>query len=111
LSYYKLTRPCASLDKWELVDRAMWLLGQCVNYASAKEVTAGATDVQGRLNASNTLWAFLTEWYECFEKYDRRLPTIDREEGLFPPIWVNPIQAGMIPTALLIHVYIRLPPT
>lgn len=102
LSYYRLTRHCASLDMWELVDRAMWLLGQCVNYSSAKEVAAGAADVQGRLSTSTTLWAALTEWSTCFEKHDRRLPTSAKETGLFQPIWVNPVQAGKITRILFI---------
>ena len=97
LSYYQLTRPCTALDFWELVDRAVWLLGQCVNYASTKEVKSGRDDVQDRLNSSSRLWDSLNEWYSCFENSDKRLPVIALTPGLFQPIWINPPQASVYP--------------
>ena len=54
LSSYKVTRPCATLDFWELVDRSVYLLGQCVNYASTKEEENGRSDVQRRLDDSTS---------------------------------------------------------
>lgn len=95
LSFYKVTRACATLNFWELVDRAVYLLGQCVNYASIKEEENGRADVQRRLDDSAKLWQKLEEFSSCFQKYDRRLPTSDSSNSVFKPIWINPTAASM----------------
>lgn len=95
LSFYKVTRPCASLDFWELVDRAVYILGQCVNYASEKEEDNGRTSLQRRLDHSAEMWEKLQEWWLCFEKYNRRLPALKQEDSAFDPIWVTPPAASM----------------
>jgi len=95
LSFYKVTRACTTLNFWELVDRAVYLLGQCVNYASIKEEESGRADVQRRLDDSAKLWEKLEEFTSCFEKYDRRLPTSDKPDSVFKPIWINPAAASM----------------
>jgi hypothetical protein len=95
LSFYKVTRACTTLNFWELVDRAVYLLGQCVNYASIKEEENGRADVQRRLDDSAKLWEKLEEFSSCFNKYDRRLPTSDNSDSVFKPIWINPAAASM----------------
>lgn len=95
LSFYKVTRACTTLDFWELVDRAVYLLGQCVNYASIKEEENGRADVQRRLDDSAKLWEKLEEFSSCFQKYDRRLPTRVNPDSVFKPIWINPAAASM----------------
>jgi hypothetical protein len=95
LSFYKVTRACTTLNFWELVDRSVYLLGQCVNYASIKEEENGRADVQRRLDDSAKLWQKLEEFSSCFQKYDRRLPTSDNTESVFKSIWVNPAAASM----------------
>jgi hypothetical protein len=95
LSFYKVTRACATLNFWELVDRAVYLLGQCVNYASIKEEENGRADVQRRLDDSAKLWEKLEEFSSCFKKHDRRLPTSDTPDVVFKPIRINPAAASM----------------
>jgi hypothetical protein len=95
LSFYKVTRACTTLNFWELVDRAVYLLGRCVNYASIKEEENGRADVQRRLDDSAKLWAKLEEFSSCFQKYDRRLPTSNSLDSVFKPIWINPATASM----------------
>jgi hypothetical protein len=95
LSFYKVTRACTTLNFWELVDRAVYLLGQCVNYASIKEEENGRADVQRRLDDSAKLWQKLEEFSSCFQKYDRRLPTSDDPGFVFKSIWINPAAASM----------------
>jgi hypothetical protein len=95
LSFYKVNRACTTLNFWELVDRAVYLLGQCVNYASIKEEENGRADVQRRLDDSAKLWQKLEEFSSCFQKYDRRLPTSDNSDSMFKPIWINPAAASM----------------
>lgn len=90
LSFYKVTRACATLDFWELVDRAIYLLGQCVNYASTKEEENGRSDIHKRLDDSAKMWEKLEEWSSCFKKHDRRLPASKPAGSAFEPIWINP---------------------
>lgn len=96
LSFYKVTRDCATLDFWELVDRAVYLLGQCVNYASTKEEEHGQSDVQRRLDDSTKMWAKLEEFAACFKMHDRRLPTRGHVNSGFAPIWINPTAASRL---------------
>ena len=94
LSYYTLTRACKDLDFWELVNRAVFLLGQCVNYASDGEVEAGRMNVMDRVQQAQGLLASLEEWRGYFKSYDRRLPAPRHAETPFVPIWVNPPAAS-----------------
>jgi hypothetical protein len=94
LSFYKVTRPCATLDFWELVDRSVYLLGQCVNYASIKEEDNGRSDMQRRLDDSAKMWEKLEEFISCFKKHDRRLPASRQADSPFTPIWINPPAAS-----------------
>lgn len=95
LSFYKVTRPCESLNFWDLVDRAIYILGQCVNYASTKEEQDGHGGLQRRLDHSVELRTKLDEWWVCFRKHNRRLPTASRANLAFEPIWINPPAASM----------------
>lgn len=76
------------------MDRAVYLLGQCVNYASTKEEENGRADVQRRLDDASKMWEKLEEFAECFKKHDRRLPTSERADSPFAPIWINPAAAS-----------------
>lgn len=93
LSYYALTVPCAELDFWGLVNRSFFLLGQCVNYASIKEIEAGRHNLQERIGSGQRLWASVQEWATFFEPHDRRLPVL-RQSDLFEPICINPTAAS-----------------
>nr|POE61850.1 l-arabinose-responsive transcription regulator ara1 [Quercus suber] len=100
LSFYHLKRPCAELGFWELVNYSVFLLGQCVNYASDREVQDGVSDVQARIARGQRLWSSLEEWATHFERYDRRLPTVCNDDSPFPPIWINPPAASL---AIQVH--------
>ncbi|KAK4623748.1 hypothetical protein CLAFUW4_05343 [Fulvia fulva] len=105
LSFYVLKRPCSELDFWELVNRSVFLLGQCVNYASDKEIQAGAVNTQARIARGRSLWASLEEWNSCFAPFDRRLPTLPTNNFPFTPIWINPPAASL---AVQVHHFARL---
>ncbi|KAK5122850.1 hypothetical protein LTR85_003765 [Meristemomyces frigidus] len=106
LSFYTLTRPCCDLAFWELVNRAVFLFGQCVNYASNAEADAGRLNVQARLERAERLQASLTEWYLYFKSYDCRLPAPERaDEHAFQPIWINPPAASI---AMQVHYTCKL---
>ncbi|KAI5357699.1 Putative zn(2)-C6 fungal-type DNA-binding domain, fungal transcription factor [Septoria linicola] len=105
LSFYTLTRACADLDFAELVNRAVFLLGQCINYASDVEVEAGRANVPGRLQKGENLWTSLEEWANHFAPHDRRLPTARQENVPFASTWVNPSAASI---ALQVHHFSRL---
>jgi hypothetical protein len=125
LSYYRLARPCAELDFWELVskssgevyarfrliadilraDRSVYLLGQSVNFASRAETDAGQVDVHARVAKGNGLWNDLEEWHSFFTKHERRLPVAARQKGTVPAIWINPSAASL---AMQVHAFSRL---
>lgn len=105
LSFYTLTRECASLGFWELVNRGVFLLGQCVNYASETETEAGKYNMQARLQRADSLWASLHEWQACFAQHDRRLPTVRPAASPFTPIWIQPPAASL---GVMVHHWSKL---
>ncbi|KAK5677778.1 hypothetical protein LTS10_009661 [Elasticomyces elasticus] len=106
LSYYTMTKACADLDFWELVNRAVFLLGQCINYASDTEIAAGRLNLPARLQRAEHLWTFLEEWRGCFAIHDRRLPAPRRTSSSpFAPVWINPPAASL---AVQVHHFSRL---
>ena len=94
LSFYTLAHPCSRLNFWELVNRAVFLLGQSVNYTSDTEVEGGCLDLRARMEKADSLWASLEEWRRCFEPFDRRLPVSSDLQSAFHPIWINPPAAS-----------------
>jgi len=105
LSFYKLARPCSSLGFWELINRSIFLLGQCVNFASTAEAEAGILNVQARIERADSLQANLEEWRMYFEPYNRRLPSKESNNSVFKPIWINPPAAAL---AAQVHHFSRL---
>ncbi|KAL9080469.1 MAG: hypothetical protein Q9157_000783 [Trypethelium eluteriae] len=93
------------LDFWELVNRAFFLLGQCVNYISDKETEAGRLDMQGRIDKGQSLWNSLEEWVAYFRHHDRRLPVLSPEHSSFKSIWINPPAAS---AAVQIYFFAKL---
>ncbi|KAI5194240.1 hypothetical protein E4T39_08718 [Aureobasidium subglaciale] len=90
LSYYTLRKDCAELDRWELTNRVVWLLGQCINFGSDTEVEAGRNNVQQRIHRAAFLTMRLDEWWIYFAPYRTKLPAERIEGGAFNPIWINP---------------------
>jgi hypothetical protein len=91
LSYYTLRKDCAELDRWELVNRVVWLLGQCISFGSDAEVEAGRTNVQQRIHRAAFLSTKLDEWWIYFAPYRSELPVVSPENSAFKPIWINPV--------------------
>jgi hypothetical protein len=91
LSYYTLRKDCAELDRWELVNRVVWLLGQCISFGSDTEVEAGRTNVQQRIHRAAFLSTKLDEWWIYFTPYRSELPVESPEGSAFKPIWINPV--------------------
>lgn len=90
LSFYTLKKECSELDRWELTNRVVWLLGQCISFGSDSEVEAGKNNVQQRIHRAAFLTARLDEWWFYFAQYRTELPTKWPEESVFKPIWINP---------------------
>ncbi|KAH9845749.1 L-arabinose-responsive transcription regulator ARA1-like [Teratosphaeria destructans] len=106
LSFYTLSRPCSSLGFWELVNRAVFLLGQCVNYASIAEVEAGKLNIQARMERADSLQACLEEWCDYFAPHNQPLPTKNSEVSMkFKRIWIHPPAAAF---ATQVHHFSRL---
>ena len=76
------------------MNRAIFLLGQCVNYASDTEAEAGRMNIAGRLRQGQALMASLEEWRGYFAIHDRRLPTLRHADVPFVPVWINPPAAS-----------------
>ncbi|KAK3678246.1 hypothetical protein LTR78_001541 [Recurvomyces mirabilis] len=105
LSFYKLTRKCAELDFWGLVNRSVFLLGQCINYASDTETASGKIVIQTRISRGNALCNDLAEWHAFFSFHDRRLPVTSQQQGPIKAIWINPSAASL---AVQVHALARL---
>lgn len=90
MSYYTLANPCSKLNCYELANRAVFLLGQCVNFASAAEIDSGKANLQIRVDRATFLRNSLEEWWLCFAPYRTQLPMGSLEEGPFEPIWIHP---------------------
>lgn len=90
LSFYTLKKKCSELDRWELTNRVVWLLGQCISFGSDSEVEAGKNNVQQRMHRAAFLTARLDEWWSYFAPFRTELPTEWPEESDFKPIWINP---------------------
>lgn len=90
LSFYTLKRPCEELNQFELSNRVVFLLAQCVNFASDSEIEAGKKDVQTRLDRADFLRTSLNEWWRCFDPYRHELPVEKCNKSHFTPIWIHP---------------------
>jgi len=90
LSYYTLRKECAELDRGELINRIVWLLGQCISFGSDAEVEAGKKNVQQRIQRAAFLTMTLDEWWMYFAPYRAELPAGCAEGSAFNPIWINP---------------------
>jgi hypothetical protein len=93
------------LNFWELVNRSVYLLGQCVNYASDVEVEAGRLQLEARIQRAQTLEASLDEWQHYFARFDCRLPVPPDSNPVFTPLWINPPAASL---AVQVHYLARL---
>lgn len=85
-----------------LADRVIYLLAQCVNYASREE--SETTDPHLRLERGNRLLYLLQEWLDYLPQEYNPLPSI-QESDIFPPIWVYPPPFA---AALQMHSFARI---
>lgn len=90
-SFWQPTQPLDVLSPLELASRAIFLLAQCVNYASREEIE---TRRVGRVDRGNELLGMLDDWRRHLSPEFSALPTMDeREQGsLFPRVWIHPPQ-------------------
>ncbi|KAE8131633.1 hypothetical protein BDV38DRAFT_290004 [Aspergillus pseudotamarii] len=79
--------PVSTLTAPELATRVIYLLSQCINYASKEEEKA--SNIEHRLDWGNKLLFLLQEWHETLPPAYSPLPSVSKIE-IFPPIWVNP---------------------
>lgn len=86
-SFWRPRRHISLLTAPELAHRAVYLLSQCVNYASREE--SETTDRQHRLERGNELLGMLQEWHDHLPQEYNPLPPIQNSD-IFPPIWVCP---------------------
>ena len=50
LSFYTLKKKCPELDRWELTNRMVWLLGQCISFGCDSEFEADKKNLQQRIH-------------------------------------------------------------
>ncbi|KAB8224600.1 fungal-specific transcription factor domain-containing protein [Aspergillus novoparasiticus] len=86
-SFWRPQKHVSVLTIPELTTRAIYLLAQCVNYASREE--SESTDLEQRLERGNELLYMLQEWQDCLPREFTPLP-VPSSSDVFPPIWVNP---------------------
>ena len=75
------------LTAQEFATRALYLLSQCINYASKEEEEASG--LERRVDRGNELLSLLQEWHEGLPPEYSHLPSVSDIE-IFPPIWVHP---------------------
>ncbi|OGM46830.1 hypothetical protein ABOM_004990 [Aspergillus bombycis] len=86
-SFWKPRKPVSTLMMSELATRALYLLSQCINYASKEEEEASG--LERRVDRGNELLSLLQEWREVLPPEYSPLPSVSSSE-IFPPIWVHP---------------------
>ncbi|OKL58309.1 hypothetical protein UA08_06446 [Talaromyces atroroseus] len=88
-SFWHPKRPLATLTSPELACRAMYLLAQCINYASNEEREGNPIDQ--RAQRGNELLQMLQDWAQHLPPEFSPLPIIqNRNDTVFPPIWIHP---------------------
>ncbi|KAB8263492.1 hypothetical protein BDV32DRAFT_146310 [Aspergillus pseudonomiae] len=86
-SIWKPKKPVSTLTAQEFATRALYLLSQCINYASKEEEEASG--LERRVDRGNELLSLLQEWHEGLPPEYSHLPSVSDIE-IFPPIWVHP---------------------
>ncbi|XHF98554.1 hypothetical protein AWENTII_002103 [Aspergillus wentii] len=87
LNVWNPTKPVSTLKPPELARRAIYLLSQCVNYASKEEEQS---DLTSRLDKGGELLFLLQQWHDNLPPEYRPLTCCSSDDAVFPPIWVNP---------------------
>lgn len=87
-SFWRAKRPLATLNSPELACRSIYLLTQCINYASNEE-REGST-IDQRLQRGNELLQMLEDWKQHLPPEFNALPMTDVQDMTFPPIWIHP---------------------
>lgn len=105
-TFWQPKKPLSMLTAPELTLRIIYLLAQCVNYASREE--SETTDLQQRLERGNILLFMLQEWHDHLPREFNPLPPI-QDSDIFPPIWVYPsLYAGALQMHSLARILIVL---
>ncbi|KAK2757235.1 hypothetical protein FQN54_004749 [Arachnomyces sp. PD_36] len=86
-SFWRAKKPLSTLNSYEMVNRAVFLLSQAVNYCSKEE--SDVEDIRNRIARGNELMRFLHEWRQYLPPEFEPLPATCGE-GIYPPIWVHP---------------------
>jgi hypothetical protein len=87
-SFWRAKRPLATLNSPELACRSIYLLTQCINYASNEEREGNTIDQ--RFQRGNELLQMLEDWKQHLPPEFSALPITDSQDMLFPPIWIHP---------------------
>lgn len=87
-SFWRAKRPLATLDSPELACRSIYLLSQCINYASNEEREGNTIDQ--RFQRGNELLQMLEDWKQHLPPQFNALPITDIQDMVFPPIWIHP---------------------
>jgi Fungal specific transcription factor domain len=88
-SFWHPKRPLATLNSPELACRAIYLLAQCINYASNEEREGNPIDQ--RAQRGNELLQMLQDWAQHLPPEFSPLPTTQNPNDMvFPPIWIHP---------------------
>lgn len=80
------------MDQYDIGARSVYILSQCVNYASDEEARAGEASIEGRIDRARQLWTMLDDWKNHLSVHFQSLPLEgSRVQGqVFRPIWIHP---------------------
>ena len=89
-SFYRMTKSYAQLSEWDIASRIIYILAQCVNFASDEEKRDGERDVIGRATRAGELAQMLEEWRLSKGISFEPLPYAAQSTQPFEPIWIHP---------------------
>lgn len=89
-SFYRMTKSYSQLNEWDIASRIIYILAQCVNFASDEEKRNGERNVIGRAARGEELAQMLEEWRSVKSISFEALPYSAQSATPFKPIWIHP---------------------
>lgn len=88
-TFWHPKRPITTLNSADFACRAIYLLGQCINYASNEE--REGNPIEQRAQRGNELCQMLDAWARNLPPEFSALPAVQKpQDTVFPPIWIHP---------------------
>lgn len=89
-SFYRMTKSYTQLSEWDVASRIIYILAQCVTYASDEEKRNGEADAIARAARAGELAQILDEWRVNKSISFEPLPYAAQSTEPFKPIWIHP---------------------